>query len=69
VLTGPYAYKIKKSVRFDFLDASTLDRRRQLCEEEVRPVSHQDGMGLCRTTSPRAFHHAWAVGLGEILAE
>ncbi len=36
VLTGPYAYKIKKSLRFDFLDASTLERRRELCEEELR---------------------------------
>jgi uncharacterized protein len=36
VLTGPFAYKIKKSVRFDFLDASTLERRRELCEEELR---------------------------------
>lgn len=36
VLTGPFAYKIKKSVRFDFLDASTLERRRDLCEEELR---------------------------------
>lgn len=36
VLTGPYAYKIKKPVRFPFLDASTLGRRRWLCEEELR---------------------------------
>src|SRR6516225_8968824 len=36
ILTGPFAYKIKKSVRFDFLDASTLERRRALCEEELR---------------------------------
>jgi aminoglycoside phosphotransferase family enzyme/predicted kinase len=36
VLTGPYAYKIKKSVRYPFLDASTLERRRMLCEEELR---------------------------------
>ena len=36
VLTGPFAYKIKKSVRFDFLDASTLERRHDLCEEELR---------------------------------
>jgi aminoglycoside phosphotransferase family enzyme/predicted kinase len=36
VLTGPYAYKIKKNVRFDFLDASTLERRRDLCAEELR---------------------------------
>lgn len=36
VLTGPFAYKIKKSVQFDFLDASTLERRHDLCEEELR---------------------------------
>ena len=36
VLTGPFAYKIKKSVRFDFLDASTLEKRQRLCEEELR---------------------------------
>lgn len=36
LLTGPYAYKIKKPVRFDFVDASTLERRRFLCGEELR---------------------------------
>ncbi|MBK7249345.1 MAG: AAA family ATPase [Gammaproteobacteria bacterium] len=36
VLTGPYAYKIKKPVRFEFIDCSTLERRRMLCEEELR---------------------------------
>jgi aminoglycoside phosphotransferase family enzyme/predicted kinase len=36
VLTGPYAYKIKKAVRYPFIDASTLERRRFLCEEELR---------------------------------
>jgi hypothetical protein len=36
VLTGLYAYKIKKPVQFPFLDASTLERRRWLCEEELR---------------------------------
>jgi aminoglycoside phosphotransferase family enzyme/predicted kinase len=36
VLTGDFAYKIKKAVHFDFLDASTLERRRMLCEEELR---------------------------------
>jgi aminoglycoside phosphotransferase family enzyme/predicted kinase len=36
VLTGAFAYKIKKPVRFDFLDAATLERRRALCEEELR---------------------------------
>ena len=36
VLTGCYAYKIKKPIRYDFLDAGTLERRRLLCEEELR---------------------------------
>src|SRR6266705_6403489 len=36
ILTGSFAYKIKKSVRLDFIDASTLALRRHLCEEELR---------------------------------
>ena len=36
VLTGTYAYKIKKAVRLDFLDATALSTRRFLCEEELR---------------------------------
>jgi uncharacterized protein len=36
VLTGEYAYKIKKPVRLEFLDFSTLARRRYYCEEELR---------------------------------
>ena len=36
LLTGAYAYKIKKPVRLSFLDYSTLARRRACCEEEVR---------------------------------
>jgi uncharacterized protein len=36
VLTGSFAYKIKKPVRYAFLDASTLARRRELCQEELR---------------------------------
>lgn len=35
-LTPAHAYKVKKPVRFGFLDFSTLDRRRHFCEEEVR---------------------------------
>ncbi len=36
ILTGTYAYKIKKSVNLDFLDFSTLELRRHFCEEELR---------------------------------
>ena len=36
LLTGDFAYKIKKPVCFSFLDFSTLEKRRWFCEEEVR---------------------------------
>lgn len=36
LLTGEFAYKIKKPLRLSFLDYSTLERRHALCEEEVR---------------------------------
>jgi len=35
-LTGDRAYKVKKPVRMEFLDFSTLERRRAVCREEVR---------------------------------
>ncbi len=35
-LAGPFAYKIKKPVRFSFVDFSSLEKRRHFCEEEVR---------------------------------
>ena len=36
ILTGLYAYKIKKPVNLGFLDFSTLPKRRHFCEEELR---------------------------------
>jgi aminoglycoside phosphotransferase family enzyme/predicted kinase len=36
LLTGDFAYKIKKPVNLGFLDFSTLDKRFQACREEVR---------------------------------
>ncbi len=35
-LAGEFAYKLKKPVNFGFLDFSTLERRHQLCAEELR---------------------------------
>jgi uncharacterized protein len=35
-LAGDEVYKVKKPVRFAFLDFSSLDRRRYFCHEEVR---------------------------------
>ncbi len=36
LLTGTYAYKIKKPVNLGFLDFSTLEKRHFYCEEELR---------------------------------
>jgi len=35
-IAGDYVYKLKKSVRFDFLDFSTAEARERACSEEVR---------------------------------
>ncbi len=53
-LTGRYAYKIKKPVALEFLDMRTLERRRFLCEEELRlnarlaPDLYLDVVGIVR---------------------
>ena len=36
LLTGSYAYKVKKPMNFGFLDFSTLEKRKYFCEEELR---------------------------------
>jgi aminoglycoside phosphotransferase family enzyme/predicted kinase len=35
-LTGELAYKVKKPVRYDFLDYGTLERRREACDVELK---------------------------------
>jgi hypothetical protein len=53
ILTGTYAYKIKKPVKLDFLDFSTLQQRRHFCEEELRlnrrmaPQLYLDVVPIC----------------------
>ena len=36
ILTGSFAYKIKKALKLEFLDFSTLELRKHYCEEELR---------------------------------
>jgi len=56
-LAGPYVYKIKKPVRFSFLDYSTLQKRQHFCREEVRlnrrlaPKTYLDVIGVCRSNT------------------
>jgi len=45
-LVGERAYKLKRAVKFDYLDFSTPERRRQMCEAEVR---------LNRRTAPELY--------------
>ncbi len=51
-LAGVRAYKLKRAVQFDYLDFSTAERRRVLCEAEVR---------LNRRTAPRLYRGVVAV--------
>ncbi len=53
LLTGRYAYKIKKAVDLGFLDYSELDARRACCEEEIR---------LNRRTAPGIYLDTVAIG-------
>jgi aminoglycoside phosphotransferase family enzyme/predicted kinase len=51
-LAGDRAYKLKRAVRFDYLDFSTSERRRTLCEAEVR---------LNRRTAPTLYRQVLAI--------
>jgi aminoglycoside phosphotransferase family enzyme/predicted kinase len=51
-LAGPRARKLKRAVRYDYLDFSTADRRRVQCEAEVR---------LNRRTAPGIYRGVTAV--------
>ena len=53
-LAGDYVYKLKKPLRYDFLDYSTIAAREQACREEVRlnrrlaPDTYLDAVPLSR---------------------
>ncbi len=55
VLTGEFAYKIKKPIRLDFLDYSTLQKRKHCCELELElnrrwaPDLYLDVVAICGT--------------------
>ncbi|MFM2043021.1 MAG: hypothetical protein RLY86_1597 [Pseudomonadota bacterium] len=53
-LAGDRAYKVKRAVKFPFLDFSTLDRRRRFCRAEVE---------LNRRTAPDLY-----IGVGAVVA-
>jgi aminoglycoside phosphotransferase family enzyme len=52
-LAGSRAYKVKRAVRFPFLDYSTLERRKAACEEELivnRPFAPKIYLGVVAIT-------------------
>jgi hypothetical protein len=51
-LAGPRAYKLKRAVRFDYLDFSTSERRRLFCDAELR---------LNQRTAPSIYRRVVAV--------
>lgn len=68
LLTGQYAYKIKKNVQFDFLDFSTLDKRHFYCQEELRFNSRfAPGLYLQVVPITGSSQHPQINGNGEII--
>ena len=51
-LAGSRAWKLKRAVRYDYLDYSTADRRRAMCEAEIR---------INRRTAPALYRGVTAV--------
>ena len=51
-LDGERALKIKRAVRFPFLDYSTLEKRKAACEEEIR---------INRPSAPQIYHRVAAI--------
>jgi uncharacterized protein len=69
-LAGSHVYKVKKAVKFPFVDYSTLAQRRHFCEEEVRlnrrlaPATYLDVVRICLTDQGNFFleENAFAKG-------
>ncbi|MBI1887834.1 MAG: AAA family ATPase [Nitrosomonadales bacterium] len=60
LLTGEYAYKIKKPLNLGFLDFSTLAQRKQACAEEVRlnrRLAAETYLGVVAITGSQAAPH------------
>ncbi|PSB26018.1 AAA family ATPase [Stenomitos frigidus] len=51
LLTGDYAYKVKKPMNFGFLDFSTLEKRQHFCAEELR-LNQRGAAALYLDVSP-----------------
>jgi aminoglycoside phosphotransferase family enzyme/predicted kinase len=54
-LAGSFAYKLKRAVRFDYLDFSTAERRAEACAAEL---------ALNRRTAPALYVDLWSIRRG-----
>lgn len=58
-LAGDSAYKMKRALRLPYLDFSTLEKRKRVCEHEIErnrqtaPDLYEDVVPVCRTDSGR----------------
>lgn len=69
VLTGEYAYKVKKPVNLGFLDFSTLEKRHFFCHEELR-LNSRHTPDVYLAVVPIVAHHGefrLGTGAGEIV--
>lgn len=67
-LAGDHVYKVKRAVRFPFMDFSTLEKRRRACEAEIA-VNRANAPALYRGTVPivRAGRGLRLGGKGEVV--
>lgn len=62
ILTDRYVFKIKKPVRYEFLDFTQLDQRKYFCEEEVR-LNSRFSKGIYLGVLPiRNINSGWELG-------
>lgn len=62
-LAGERAYKLKRAVRFDYLDFSTVERRRAMCDAEVR-LNRRTAPDIYRGVVPITREPGGALALG-----
>jgi len=62
-LAGEHAYKLKRAVRFDYLDFSTAERGRAMCDAEVR-LNRRSAPHIYRGVVPTTREPGGALALG-----
>lgn len=62
-LAGPLAYKLKRAVRYDFVDFLSLEARRSACEAELR-LNRRTAPALYRRVVPITRSPSGALGFG-----